>query len=218
MAKFTMELREIISTFGEEEVKSWFSQYSLDDYLTSNEIALINERGTFDKEVLASRIIEHYYTREIGTDAIGQFMLFVKDKMHEVMETYAHVIYSTALKFDPLATDEHTESYVGSNDNVVNATTNSNGSSLNIQSDTPQGQISKEKILDGSYASSTSASESEDSSSNTSTSEGKQNYSRKSTGRSGVSGSQMIEDYRRSIRAIYTDIVYELEPLFMGIY
>ena len=127
MAKFTMELREIISTFGEEEVKSWFSQYSLDDYLTSNEIALINERGTFDKEVLASRIIEHYYTREIGTDAIGQFMLFVKDKMHEVMETYAHVIYSTALKFDPLATDEHTESYVGSNDNVVNATTDSNG-------------------------------------------------------------------------------------------
>ena len=34
MARYTMELREMISTFGEDEVKSWFMDYDLSDYLT----------------------------------------------------------------------------------------------------------------------------------------------------------------------------------------
>ena len=38
MAKYTIELREIISTFGEAEVKKWFKDYELSDYLTPEEI------------------------------------------------------------------------------------------------------------------------------------------------------------------------------------
>lgn len=87
MAKFTMEIRELISTFGEDEVKGWFSDYELSDFLTPEEIAVITERGTWSKEKLCKRIIDHYFTREIGTDAIGQFILFAKDKMNEIMET-----------------------------------------------------------------------------------------------------------------------------------
>ena len=45
MAKYTMELRELISTFVEDEVKSWFEQYELSDYLTPEDIAVINQRG-----------------------------------------------------------------------------------------------------------------------------------------------------------------------------
>ena len=50
MAKYTMELREIISTFGRDEVKSWFTQYELSDFLTPEEIAVVNQRGTWDKD------------------------------------------------------------------------------------------------------------------------------------------------------------------------
>ena len=98
MSKYTMELREIISTFGEDEVKRWFSDYELTDYLTPEEIQVIEEKGVWNKDKLAERIIEHFYTREIGTDAIGQFMMFVKDKLHEVMETYVPIIYSASIK------------------------------------------------------------------------------------------------------------------------
>ena len=45
MAKYTMELREIISTFGEDEVKSWFMDYELSDYLTPDEIKVIEEKN-----------------------------------------------------------------------------------------------------------------------------------------------------------------------------
>ena len=215
-----MELRELISTFGEDEVKGWFSQYELSDYLTPEEIAVVNERGTWDKEKLAQRIIEHYYTREIGTDAIGQFMLFAKDKMREVMETYAPLIYSAAIKFDPLVNVDWTESYDSSSSGESNSQSQSNASGLTVNSDTPQGQISKSAILNGSYASSTGANETENNMSDSSSNSGTQNYTKRMKGNSGVSATAqaLIEQYRDYIRALNTEIVYELEPLFMGLY
>ena len=38
MSKYTFELREVISTFGEDEVKSWFMDYELSDFLDADEI------------------------------------------------------------------------------------------------------------------------------------------------------------------------------------
>ena len=220
MAKYTMEIRELISTFGEEEVKSWFSQYELSDFLTSEEINVINERGVWTKDQLNQRIIDHFYTREIGTDAIGQFMLFIKDKMNEIMETYAPIIYSASIKYDPLVNVNYSESYTGENASSNESNSNSIGSGLTVNSDTPQGEISKENILKGKYASSTGANESQNTVNDTSNANSSQNYTKTIKGNSGVTATSqaMIKQYRDVIRAINTEIVYELEPLFMGLY
>ena len=220
MAKYTMELREIISTFGRDEVKSWFTQYELSDFLTPEEIAVVNQRGTWDKDKLAERIIDHYYTREIGSDAIGQWMLFVKDKMNEIMETYAPLIYSSAIKFDPLVNVDYTETYAGTNDSTNTSNSTSSGSGLTVNSDTPQGRITKSSILGGDYASSTGANETENRISDSYKANGSQNYVKKMKGNSGVSATAqaLIKQYRDYIRALNTEIVYELEPLFMGLY
>ena len=220
MAKYTMEIRELISTFGEDDVKGWFSQYELSDFLTPEEIQVIEDRGTWSKEKLAQRIVDHFYTREIGTDAIGQFMLFTKDKMNEIMETYAPLIYSASIKYDPLVNVNFTESYLGVSDSNSKSSSTSNGSGLTVNSDTPQGQISKTDILKGKYASSTGANETENKVDDTSTNSGTQNYTKTTKGNSGVSATsqKMIEQYRDIIRAINTEIIYELEPLFMGLY
>lgn len=220
MSKYTMETRELISTFGEDEVKSWFSDYELSDFLTPEEIKVIEDRGTWSKDQLAQRIIDHYYTREIGTDAIGQFILFAKDKMNEIMETYAPLIYSAAIKFDPLVNVDFTESYTGTSDSTSNSSSNSNGSGLTVNSDTPQGEISKSAILAGEYASSTGANETENYVNDTSKNNGKQEYSKTVKGNSGVSATAqaLVQQYRDYIRALNTEIVYQLEPLFMGLY
>lgn len=215
-----MEIRELISTFGEDDVKGWFSQYELSDFLTPEEIQVIEDRGTWSKEKLAQRIVDHFYTREIGTDAVGQFMLFTKDKMNEIMETYAPLIYSASIKYDPLVNVNFTESYLGVSDSNSKSSSTSNGSGLTVNSDTPQGQISKTDILKGKYASSTGANETENKVDDTSTNSGTQNYTKTTKGNSGVSATsqKMIEQYRDIIRAINTEIIYELEPLFMGLY
>lgn len=224
MAKYTMEIRELISTFTRDEVKKWFMDYELSDYLTADEIAIIEERGVWNKDQLAERILDHYLLREIGTDAPGSFILFVKDKMQEVMETYAPLIYSASIKYDPLVNVDYTETYHGQNANNSrsDSSSNSTSSGLTVNSDTPQGQISKSGILSGSYASSTGANENDNTVSDTSTNAGtgSQDYTKTMKGNSGVSATaqKMIQQYRDTIRALNTEIVYELEPLFMGLY
>ena len=215
-----MELRELISTFGKDEVKGWFSDYELSEFLTPEEIQVIEDRGTWNKDMLADRIIDHYFTREIGTDAIGQFILFAKDKMKEVMETYAPLIYSAAIKYDPLVNVDYTEIYSSTSGSTSNSKSSSKGSGLTVNSDTPQGQISKNAILQGQYASSTGANETTNSVDDTSTNNGTQDYNKRIKGNSGVSATaqKMIVQYRENIRALNTEIIYELESLFMGLY
>ena len=224
MAKYTMTLREIISTFGEEEVKSWFKNYELSDYLTAEEIAVIEERGVWSKDQLADRIVKHFMLREIGTDSIGSFKLYLDDLLHETMETYVPLIYSAAIKFDPLVNVDYLEEYDGTsaNSSASNSTSVNNGSGLTVSSDTPQGQINKGEILQGKYATSTNANETENSITDNSNgvSNGNQHYSKRVKGNSGVSATAqaLVQQYRDYIRALNTEIVYQLEPLFMGLY
>ena len=224
MAKYTYELREVISTFGEDKVKRWFMDYDLSEFLTPEEIKVIEDRGVWSKEQLADRIITHFKMREIGTDAIGSFKLHLKDLLKETMETYAPLLYSASIKFDPLVNVDFTESFERTSENQSNSNSSSttNGSGLTVNSDTPMGQIDKSEILKGKYASSTGANETENNIQDQSASNGtgKEEYTKRTKGNSGVSATAqaLIKQYRDVIRAINTEIVYELEPLFMGLY
>lgn len=224
MARYTYTLREVISTFGEEKVKSWFMDYELTDFLTPEEITVINERGVWSKEQLANRIVRHYLNREVGSEGIGKFMNDVKDMMDELMESYAPLIYSASIKYDPLVNVDFTEEFERTSDSQsqTNSLTNGKGTGLTIQSDTPQGEISKDEILSGKYASSTTGSETSNQSQDMATNSGSGNeqYTKRTRGNSGVSATaqRMIQLYRDNIRAINSEIVYALEPLFMSIY
>lgn len=224
MARYTYTLREVVSTFGEEEVKGWFSDYELSDYLTAEEIQLIDERGVWSKEQLAKRIIRHYLNREVGSEGIGKFQLDAKDMMAELMETYAPLLYSASLKYDPLVNVDYSEELDrdSSSTSKSNSSSNSNASGLNVNSDTPQGQISKSAILQGNYATSTSASETDSTMNDVSenSGDGREHYIKRTRGNSGVSATaqKMVEQYRDNIRAINTEIVYALDPLFMSIF
>lgn len=224
MAKYTFTLREAISTFGEDEVKSWFMDYKLSDYLTPEEIEVINNRGVWSKEQLAKRILMHYMNREVGSEGIGKFQLDIKDMMSELMESYAPLLYSASIKYDPLVNVDFTEEFDRTSDSQSksNSVSNTSGNGLSIQSDTPQGEISKTEILRGDYASATTGTESTNQSQDITdnTGSGNEHYTKRTRGNSGVSATaqRMVELYRNNIRAINTEIVYALEPLFMSIY
>ena len=224
MAKYTFDLRELISTFGEDEIKSWFMDYELSDYLTPAEIAVIEKKGVWSKEQLADRIITHFKMREIGTETPAMFKLMTKDLMAEVMETYVPLIYSAAIKFDPLVNVDYTEEFdrMSSNSSSSQSASKNTGSGLTVSSDTPQGEIRKSEILAGKYATSTNANETENNITDTSDNEGRgtENYTKRVKGNSGVSATAqaLIQQYRDYVRALNTEIVYKLEPLFMGLY
>ena len=229
MSKYTTELRKLFTPitykepiFTRAEVEAWFKDYDLDDYLTDEQQAVITNTGLWTKDKLAKKIVDHYYMREIGFETIGLFIHYAKTTMNELMEEYLPLIYSSAIQYDPLVNVDYTESFNRNqqtgNVGTSSSSSSSSGSALGVNSDTPQGQISKASILAGNYASSTSASEGE--ATGASSNEMGEEYTKRVKGNSGVSATaqKMVEQFRDNIRAIDYEIIKELEPLFMIIY
>ena len=208
MSKYTIELRKVCDLYSREEVENWFKDYNLSYYLRPDEIASIENAGLWSKDRLASKIVDHYYMREIGLETVGLFKHQVKVAMQEIMEEKLPLIYSASIKYDPMVNVDFTETYEEENSQDGNA------DGLNVNSDTPQGQISKAAILAGNYASSTGASE------GTSHSEGTQKWTRKQKGNSGslTTAQALVREYRKNIIMINRDIIKDLSSLFMGIY
>ena len=204
MAKYTIELRRLCDIYTRNEVEGWFKDYELSDYLTDEEIEVITDRGTWSKDKLAKKIVDNYFMREIGLETPALFKLYVKNKMNNIMESKLPLIYSASIEYDPLVNVNFTT--------TLSRQVNDSGSGLSIQSDTPQGQISKADILAGTYASSTQGGEN--------TSQSVETSSTTTKGNSGVSATaqKMIEQYRENIRAIDYEIIKELNSLFMGLY
>ena len=214
---YTMTLYEIINNFyTRSEVEGWFKDYELTDYLTTEQIQTITNNGLWTKDKLAKKIVDHFLTEQIGFETMGLFRQKVKITMQEIMESKLPLIYSRAIEYDPLVNVDFTETMQR---NVTNeGESSSNSSGLSVNSDTPQGQISKANILAGNYASSTSASEGE--ATGSSSNEMGEEYTKRVKGNSGVSATaqKMVEQFRDNIRAIDYEIIKELEPLFMIIY
>lgn len=232
MSKYTTELRFVCNLYTRSEVESWFKDYDLSDFLTEEQINVIINTKIWDKDRLAKKIVDHYYMREIGFETPALFRHYAKITMYEIMEKYVPLIYSSSIIYDPLVNVDYTETF---NRNVKNknvnkgsssSTSTANGTGLQVGSDTPQGQVNKNEILQGKYASETTANESSTNSTDTvnSTSNDDRNtdeeYTKNVKGNSGVSATaqKMIEQYRKNIITIDTNIIKELNILFMGLY
>lgn len=212
MAKYTIEIRQLCNLLTRDTVEGWFKDYELTDYLTNDEINVINERGTWSKDKLAKKIVDYYFTREIGLETAELFRIHVKNKMNNIMESKLPLIYSSAIKYDPLVNVDVTTTV----SRQVDDTGSNNSNGITISSDTPQGEINKEDVLTGKYATNTQGGES----TNSSTSQSIESSSTTTKGNSGVSATaqKMVEQYRQNIRAIDYEIIKELNTLFMGLY
>lgn len=232
MSSYTIELRNICEFYTRQEVENWFKDYKIQDYLLPNQIEAIQQFKIFDKDRLARDIVDFYYMREIGVETPALFKHYAKVYMRNIMQKYLHLFYSMSLEYNPLVNVDFTETFTrtgsGTAENNGNSNSNSqsNSSGLVVASDTPQGQIDKNTILNGSYASSTSAQENENNvidntttTSNT-TSSSKEEYIKNYKGNQGISATyqSMIKQFRANILEINKNIIDELNPLFMGIY
>lgn len=71
----------------------------------------------FDEEyrnVLCTKILRHYYTREIGEETVGLWKLRLQTKLCEIMPYYNQLYLSERLKFDPFVNGDYTIAHSGS--------------------------------------------------------------------------------------------------------
>lgn len=102
MSKYTTELRFICETYaGLEESEG----YDKIDEIVANSRAKIFDFSypIFDeayRPILETKIIEHFYTREICAETVGRWKLFLKAKMNEIMPYYNKLYESELLMTD----------------------------------------------------------------------------------------------------------------------
>lgn len=228
MASYTVELRKLIDLFGRDTVEGWFKNYKLEYYLTPVQIAQIEKFNVWSKDRLATKIVDHYFMREIGFETPTLFEHYAKVTMQEIMERYLPKIYSNFLEYDPLSNVDFTETYTreiaGSSEGKSNSTSQNNASGLNINNDTPQTRITKQDLNIGAYASQVNQSDTssniEDETNAESYSNTIEKFTRHEEGDNGViiTNQRLVKEFREIIVAIDEEIINELGKLFMAIY
>lgn len=229
MAKYTITLQELCNDYyTREEVESWFKNYNMENYLTPKQIEEITKYDVWNKDRLATKIVDHYYMREIGFETPELFIHYAKVYMQEIMESKFQKIYTLFLEYDPLSSVDYVEEYTreisGNSLNTGNSTSNSNSNGLGISNDTPQTKISKQNLESGIYASNVSQTENNIQDNTLTNSSGSSNtlekYTHTMKGDNGVivTNEYLIREYRENIIAVDKEIIDELNTLFMGLY
>lgn len=236
MSKYTTQVRYICENFaGYDESQGYLK---VDSIIRSARPKVFNfDYPIFDenyRSVLETKILRHYYTREIGMETVGLWQLRLETKLVEIMPYYNKLYESELLKFNPLydvdITEERTHSDTtdddtnGTNTRTDNLQTNVNSKSADRYSDTPQGGLSG--IESDRYLTSARIVDNTGTSSNTGTQTNNNVVSRDINTfgeyfshiygkRGGTDFADLLRKYRETFLNIDLMIIDELSDLFM---
>ena len=104
MSKYTTEVRFICESITGHEDSVGFDDV---DSVISDALPLIFdfEFPIFDeayRSVLETKILRHYYTREIGLETYGLWKLKLQTKLNEIMPYYNKLYETELFKYNPL--------------------------------------------------------------------------------------------------------------------
>ena len=242
MSKYTTELRFICESKAGLSDSVGFNQ--IDDVISNSWNKIFDNFPIFDesyRSVLCSKILKHYYTREISAETVGLWQLWLNTRMGEIMPYYNKLYESALLEFDPFKDVNYSRNHGGtftgdtrrngrsdvSDDNSV--TSNGTYNSKNLFSDTPQGAITN--IENESYL--TNATLIKDTDTNTTNTDGNSTtQNTETTGitntdnwietivgkQSTVSYSKLLKEFRDTFLNIDVMIINDLSDLFMNLW
>ena len=103
MSKYTTEVRYICETDSGLDESVGFN--SVDDVISKSWDKIFTTKVPFFDEdyrkILCCKILKHYYLREICSETVGIWKLWINTKLEEIMPYYNQLYESAKLKFDP---------------------------------------------------------------------------------------------------------------------
>lgn len=114
MSNYTTEVRWICETAYNNAHPN--QPGTIADYLSAGRASIFNfQYPIFDeayRSVLETKILKHYYTREIGEETVGLWKLRLDARLNEIMPFYNKLYSSELLEFNPLYDVNLTRTYV----------------------------------------------------------------------------------------------------------
>lgn len=143
MSKYTTELRFICEKYAGYNVSQDYKK--IDEIIGASRDKIFDfEYPIFDvnyKSIIETKILKHYYTREISEETVGLWKLRLDAKMNEIMPYYNKLYNSELIEFNPLYSTNLTTNKSGTVDtNKIgnekvneNATNNSTSNTNSIE-------------------------------------------------------------------------------------
>lgn len=227
MSKYSTELRFICESLAgrlESEGYSGIEQIIADSRakIFSFDYPLFSEDY---KATLETKIIKHYYTREICAETYGRWKLFLESRMQEIMPYYNELYKTTLKEYDIFEEVNYTRSGTRNIDEAgeSSSTTNSavNGEEWQKYSDTPQGSV--QNIENDSYLTNATKNTIDQTTQGVTAGEQTNNtleeYTELIKGKyPGKSYMELIKQFRDNLLNIDSMIINELNDLFMMVY
>ena len=223
MSKYTTEVRFICETFsGLDESKGCFNINEIIEQSRSKIFSF--DYPIFDEKyrgVLETKILKHYYTREIGLETVGLWLHKLDVKMNEIMPYYNQLYKSCLLEFNPFYNTDFTTKRDIKTNEIGNSTseTNTKTKEWELYSDTPQGSV--KNLENETYLTNATKNTGDGNTLN----KGKtnvdnvQDYLETVKGKvGGENYSSLLEQYRKTFLNIDMMVIDEVSDLFMNIW
>lgn len=131
MSKYTTEVRFICET--KAGLTESVGCNDVDKVIADSWNKIFTTKCTFFDEsyrqILCSKILKHYYLREIGAETEGIWQLWVNTKLEEIMPYYNKLYESALLELDPFKDVDYKKTHEGENA----GTKESNGTTTNTE-------------------------------------------------------------------------------------
>ena len=185
------------------------------------------------RTVLETKILRHYYTREIGLETVGLWKHFLCMRLNEIMPYYNQLYESAAIEFNPMYNVKYDVTHRGSASGTMgedisdnrNRENEYNDDTLDKFSDTPQGGLTG--VVNDNYLTTARKVESEGTGSEDETytrdrdvtTTNTDQYLRHIEGNNGGrTFSELLKQYRETFINIDMMIINDLNDLFMGVW
>ena len=120
MSKYTTEVRFICETYA--GLSESVGYENVNDVISKARPKVFDFDYTlFDPEykpVLETKILKHYYTREIAAETVGLWKLWLDARMNEIMPLFNKLYEAETLKYSPLFDTDITTEHHGKSDDV----------------------------------------------------------------------------------------------------
>lgn len=223
MSKYTTEVRFICEQYAGLNDSTGFGGISAVIESARSKIFDFNY-PIFDEAyrgVLETKILKHYYMREIGLETVGLWKHYLDMKMNEIMPYYNQLYKSELLNFNPLYDVDIITEHTGTKDGTATTKgdTLNNGKTSSYYSDTPQGGVNNLENLKYLTSATINDSSGVTSNENNTTIKDTEQYLEHVKGKNGgTSYAKMLEDYRNTFLNIDLKVINELNGLFMGLW
>ena len=223
MSKYTTEVRFICETFsGLDESKGCFNINEIVQQSRSKIFSF--DYYIFDEKyrgVIETKILKHYYTREIGLETVGLWLHKLDVKMNEIMPYYNQLYKSCLLEFNPFYnTDLTTKRDIKTNEKGNSKDeTNTTTKEWELYSDTPQGSV--KNLENETYLTNATKNTGDGNTLNKGETnvDNVQDYLETVKGKvGGENYSSLLEQYRKTFLNIDMMIIDDLSDLFMNIW